>query len=92
MLKLVEQQHRPCPLDRQLNTVNVDGVALHLPFISTQLWAFVGNHLGPLPYSQRLALVGGEDYNGLELWRKLYLNNEGGAEQVALAGLERVHN
>ena len=67
------------------------GVSLHLDFISAQLWAFVGNHLTPTLDSRRLSLAGGEDYNGLEQWRKLYLDNEGVAEQVTLAGIRRFH-
>ena len=37
-------------------------------------------------------MVGGETYNGLELWRRLYVENKGGAEQVVMAGLRRLHN
>ena len=36
-------------------------------------------------------MAGGEDRNGIEVLKKLYRENEGGAEQVALAGLRRFH-
>ena len=36
-------------------------------------------------------MAGGEERNGLELWRKLHETNEGGAEQCAIAGLGRLH-
>ena len=41
--------------------------------------------------AQAVALAGGEDVNGLELLRRLLIDYEGGAEQVALAGLRRFH-
>ena len=39
----------------------------------------------------RVQMAGGEDSNGVELWRRLYIEYEGGAEHVALAGLRRFH-
>ena len=51
----------------------------------------MGPRLGDTTYNLRVQKAGGEDRNGLELWRKLFLENEGGAEQVALAGLRRFH-
>ena len=91
LLELVEQERRPFSQEKQKIIKTVDGVHVDLSFISNQLWAFVGNHLSPNVYSNRLSMVGGEEYNGLELWRKLYLDNEGGAEQVVLSGIRRFH-
>ena len=48
----------------------------------------MGDHV----YSRRVQMVNGETCNGLELWRRLYVENEGGAEQVVMAGLRRLHN
>ena len=67
VVEVVEQQRRPYTLERQKATLGIDGVWLHLPFISTQLWAFIGNHLTSTVHARRRAYVGGEDYNGLEL-------------------------
>ena len=47
--------------------------------------------LGNKVYDRRLQLTNGEDCNGLELWRRLYLENKGGAEHVMLAGISRLH-
>ena len=92
LLELVEQERRPMNLEKQRGIVSVDAVPLNLPWISTQLWAFIGNHLAPSIYQQHLSLDAGEEYNGLERWRRLYLDNEGGAEQVVLSGIRRFHS
>ena len=42
-------------------------------------------------YTRRVQLAGGEAQTGLERWGKLLNEFEGGAEQVALAGLRRFH-
>ena len=62
---------------------------LNLVDISMNLWSFLGMHMDNNVYMRRATLVDGEEGNGLELWRKLYMENEGGAEQVHLAGLAR---
>ena len=38
-----------------------------------------------------MALTQNEADNGFELWRALYVENEGGAEQVALGGMSNLH-
>ena len=43
-------------------------------------------------YMRRTQLVNGDPSNGLELWRRLYEECEGGAEQVMLAGVTRFMN
>ena len=58
VLELVEQMRMPFTLDKQIGSPMCDGVELHLPFISTQRWAFIGNHLAPAVYQRRLSLVG----------------------------------
>ena len=69
---------------------HVDGSWLNLPEIAINLYSFLGMHLGSQTYMRRPQLVDGEEGNGLELWRKLYLQCDGGAEQVYLSGA--IHN
>ena len=67
-----------------------DQADLDLVNISQMLWAFLGSHaLKDSVHERRLQLTGGEDHNGLELWRSPYQENEGGAEQVVTGGLRR---
>ena len=73
------------------NCSGVDDVALDLPWISRRLWTFLGPRLGDDVYMRRVQLAGGEENNGIELWRKIFMTYEGGAEQVALGGLRRFH-
>lgn len=42
-------------------------------------------------YDRRLQLTNGEDCNGLELWRRLFIEHQGGAEQSMMAGIQSVH-
>ena len=50
----------------------------------------MGNHaLANSVHERRLQLTGGEDNNGLELWRSIFQENEGGAEHVVMAGIRR---
>ena len=91
LLEVVEK-HREALTFQKLSSIStVDGATLDLPVISRQLWCFLGPRLGDSLYSRRVQLAGGEDQNGLELWRKLFMEFEGGAETVALSGLRRFH-
>ena len=69
----------------------VDGVTLELVRLSKELWGFLRPMLVEAPYHSRIQKAGGGDRNGLELWRDLFREHEGGAEQVALGGLGRLH-
>ena len=50
-------------------------------------WKNIDNDL----HGRRLALTQNESDNGFELWRALFVENEGGAEQVALGGMSNLH-
>ena len=43
-------------------------------------------------HGRRLALTQNDVDNGFELWRALFIENEGGAEQVALGGMSNLHS
>ena len=89
LLELVEKDRTPMTFARMRNMRAVDNVWINLPEIAINLYSFLGMHLGSDTYMRRPQLVDGEEGNGIELWRKLYLQNEGGAEQVYLMGLNR---
>ena len=57
--------------------------------VSNNLWGVLGPYMHDNLYMRRVQLVNGEDGNGLELWRRLYSECEGGAEQAHLAGITR---
>ena len=86
MFELTEQQRTPLTRDSLAN------IPRDLNRLSSSLWSFLGQHcLADVVYDRRLQLTNGEDCNGIELWRKLFRENEGGAEQVTLSGLKRLH-
>ena len=59
--------------------------------IALKLWSFIGNHVTGLIHQRRHQMTLGEEYNGLELWRALYVQNKGGAEQVQVGGISAFH-
>ena len=91
LLDIVERQREQLTFRYLSSIPTVDGAVLDLRWLSQELWCFLGPRLSESPYSRRVQLAGGEERNGLELWRRLHQDNEGGAEQVALAGLRRLH-
>ena len=92
VLELVERQRAPLSKERLAGIGGVDDAPMDLNKISAQLWSFLGQYcLGNKVYDRRLQLTNGEDFNGLELWRRLFLENQGGAEHVMLAGIRRLH-
>ena len=92
LLEVMEKHRTPLTFAFLQQTTTVDGAPLDLPHLSRDLWSFLGPRLGDDVYSRRTQIAGGEDRNGFELWRRLFMENEGGAEQVALAGLRRFHS
>ena len=66
------------------------GVELVLPHPSRELWS-AWNHAWENRFTSRVQIAGGEDRNGIELWRRLSMVNVGGAEQVAVAGLRGLY-
>ena len=91
LLELTEQQRSPLTRERLARMIKVDEASADLNRISNHLWSFLGQHcLANNVYDRRLQLTNGEDCNGLELWRQLDLENQGGAEHVMMAGITRL--
>ena len=83
---LIESTNRPIR-NSELATLVVDGLKIDWKWISVKLWTFIGEHVTDLIHSRRIQLTLGDDMNGLELWRALYIKHKGGAEQMTLAGM-----
>ena len=59
--------------------------------LSRGLLVFLSNHIPDSLYPRRAAIAGGEDGNGFELWRQLFLQYEGGSTLVHLQGVRSFH-
>ena len=82
---LVEQQRTPINW-HQLTTLRVPELPyLNWQWVSTHLWSFTGAYLTDSQLTNRVTLVGGQEFNGLEHWRALYLQNCGGSSEMANA-------
>ena len=83
---LIEATPRPIRND-ELADLKVEGLQVDWKWISVKLWTFIGDHVTDLIHSRRVQLTLGEEFNGLELWRALYVKHKGGTEQMTLAGM-----
>ena len=86
----VETERLPLPWSR-LNTARIQGLNLDVPWISRALWTAMVSNM-TLTFQRTCAqLIGGEETNGIELWRYLFFKNQGGAEQVQLVDKAAFH-
>ena len=63
-----------------------------LVVLANDMYTFIGHVMTEACYPRRQTLAGGEEGNGFELWRKLFLVHEGGSTMVHLAGIRGFHN
>ena len=60
--------------------------------LSLDLWNFVSKRFGTNIYERRKKWVNGEEGNGFELWRRLFVEYEGGDEVVQNDGRTRLQS
>ena len=90
----VEAQKVPISKDRLVSSyLNADGYSfdIDVAYCSNSLWTFIGEHVVDTMYNNRSVLAGGSN-NGLELWRARFVKHKGGADQVQLGGVNKLHN
>ena len=87
LLELVEAEKQPMTNLRISTIETIDGKEVDLAWLSHHVWAFILQNVNDAVHAQSTALAGGEEFNGLELWRRMFVNHEGGAEQVTLKGI-----
>ena len=90
---LFELQHEPHPLtfERQKLYPTMKGLSAQLLWVSNALWTFVSPHLTKSFRKTVRSFVNGEELNGLELLRAMWLRFEGGASEVEVADLGALH-
>ena len=54
--------------------------------LAIELFAFMGTVIGTTVHKKRLRLAGGEKGNGFEMWRRIFIDNQGGGELADLSG------
>ena len=92
LLNLVEKSHAPITW-AYMGISKIDALRPQdLVAIAHDLWAFLGSVMTDAIHPRRQALAAGEDGNGLELWRALYYQYEGGSVQVHLQGIRSFHS
>lgn len=85
VFELIEKSKQPIRWSALANATPSLPTA-NLQQVASQLWTFIGNNVSDLTHQRRSQLAVGEQFNGMELWRILYMENEGVARQVAVAG------
>ena len=87
ILHLVQQTNNPLT-HAQLQATQIHGLAVDCVWASRALYAFLYEHVVPnMKRTMQLRVGAGQEYNGLELWRVPFFENEGGAAEVEV--LER---
>ena len=87
----VERRRDPITMaGLQLNPT-MDGMNCDLVWITRQLWTFISRNVTRSFRKTLKSLVSGEELNGLELWRVLWRDNEGGSLAVEVADLGALH-
>ena len=71
-----------------LQSTNVSGV--NAWDLSTMLEAFLVDYFPKGMYNRRVQLAGGQMGNGLEMWRLLFVEYQGGSEAVQFGGIRRL--
>ena len=92
ILELTESEQKPLTKERIASFKEVDSKPVNVAWLSQHLWALICNNVTNAVQVHAVALAGGEEFNGLELWRRLVISHEGGAEQVTIAGVRNFHN
>ena len=86
----IEKQKVRIPMSSQTLAVLHSGtnlaVQIDFRWASSVLWTFIGKHVNDTLYDNRSTMTGGNDNNGVELWRAYFTKHEGGADQVELGG------
>ena len=60
--------------------------------LAKNLWGFLSKRLGPTLYENRIPLAHGCEGNGFELWRRLFVDHEGGDRVIQLDGRTGLQN
>ena len=91
IFEIIEKEKLPIPMSNlKMHTLR-NGVSVDLNWVANHLWSFIGRNVTDAVHSRRLTLTQNEEDNGIELWRALFVENEGGAEQVQLGGMTTLH-
>ena len=88
----IEAQKLPIKLQNCATVKLTNGVECDFAQIAGILWSFLRNNVNDKVHERSLELTFNQPGNGLELWRALFVENEGGAEQVQLGGMTNLHS
>ena len=78
----IEKYKTPLTLQYLHANNYLPGMDIDMTWIAKSLWTFMVRHVKPDIRRTFRTLVDGEELNGAELWRMLFVNNQGGASEV----------
>ena len=85
VFELIERQKTPIDWNTLATTRVAELPYLNWQWVATHLWSFTGAYLTDIQLTDRATLSGGQEFNGLEHWRALFLQNCGGSSEMANA-------
>ena len=89
VFKIIENNKSPIRWSELRATYVQELPNLNWEWVASHLWSFTSSFLTDTQLDRRMALVQGEEFNGIEFWRALYQENIGGS--VQLAAMEHSH-
>ena len=82
IFELAEKAKTPIHWDLLRTTDISDLPYVNWPWIATHIWTFTSAYLTDSQLLRRTTLTLGQEFNGLELWRALYMENCGGSAEM----------
>lgn len=91
ILHEIESGTTPLTMEYLAQKNNLRGMFIDMTWITKTLWAFVTSQANNTTRKSIRTLVGGEELNGAELWRMMWIQNECGDEHVEAADFGALH-
>ena len=92
VLQPCEQESTQISRQRLRTRKVLDGNPVNLEKLSEDLWALFGLQFTKSVINLKLSWAGNKGWNGLELWRRMFIRFRGGAESNKVAGVQEFHN
>ena len=91
ILDKVEQTNETITMER-LRTVQMENLELDWDWLSQHLWTTMAYFVNDTVLSRRKVYTQGEEWNGIELWRAMFVEGKGGSVTVTVTGQTGFHN
>ena len=92
ILNLVEKTSETITNAKLATVQPIPTLTLDWEWLNAHVWTTMSYFVDDTVLARRLVYTNGEDWNGLELWRALYIEGKGGSTKVNVTGQTQFHN